>query len=107
MTTINLEKPILSDELLSHFVQHCGSYDRENRFFQEDFDDLKQVGYLTINVPRQFGGRGPTLAEVCREQRHSRHRPRRTAAVGVDPAAMVFQRVRVLHGFAIADSRQV
>ena len=39
-------------------------YDRENRFFQEDFDDLKRAGYLTMAVPKELGGRGMTLAQV-------------------------------------------
>ncbi len=33
-------------------------YDRENRFFQEDFDELKDAGYLLMSVPREFGGHG-------------------------------------------------
>jgi hypothetical protein len=33
--------------------------DRENRFPREDFDKLRQVGYLAIAVPRQLGARVP------------------------------------------------
>jgi alkylation response protein AidB-like acyl-CoA dehydrogenase len=44
-------------------------YDRENRFFDEDFEELKNAGYLTMAVPKELGGMGMTLAEVCREQR--------------------------------------
>jgi alkylation response protein AidB-like acyl-CoA dehydrogenase len=62
-------KHILSDDLLHQFAKRCGGYDRENRFFDEDFDDLRRVGYLTMAVPKEFGGAGFTLAEVCREQR--------------------------------------
>jgi hypothetical protein len=43
-------------------------YDIENRFFDEGFSDLKDAGYLTIAVSREFGG-GLDLAETCREQR--------------------------------------
>jgi alkylation response protein AidB-like acyl-CoA dehydrogenase len=60
---------ILSDALLHQFAERCGAYDRDNRFFQEDFDDLKRAGYLTMAVPKELGGRGLNLAEVCREQR--------------------------------------
>ena len=42
----------------------AAAYDRENRFFQEDFDDLKRAGYLTMAVPKELGGRGMTLAQV-------------------------------------------
>jgi alkylation response protein AidB-like acyl-CoA dehydrogenase len=60
---------ILSDKLLHGFAERCGAYDRENRFFHEDFEDLRRAGYLTMPVPKELGGRGLNLAEVCREQR--------------------------------------
>lgn len=44
-------------------------YDRENRFFTEDFEELRDAGYLTMAVPAELGGGGFTLADVCREQR--------------------------------------
>jgi alkylation response protein AidB-like acyl-CoA dehydrogenase len=55
--------------MLKRFAERVGTYDRENRFFKEDFEDLKRAGYLTICVPKDMGGRGFTLAEVCQEQR--------------------------------------
>jgi alkylation response protein AidB-like acyl-CoA dehydrogenase len=60
---------ILSDDTLQRFAERCAGYDRENRFFQEDFDDLRRAGYLTMAVPKELGGRGMNLAQVCREQR--------------------------------------
>lgn len=60
---------ILSDDMLERFRRRAPAYDRENRFFQEDFDELRQAGYLTIPVPRELGGRGLTFAECMREQR--------------------------------------
>jgi alkylation response protein AidB-like acyl-CoA dehydrogenase len=60
---------VLSDKLLHQFAERCGGYDRENRFFHEDFEDLKDAGYLTIPVPKELGGAGMSLAEVSREQR--------------------------------------
>ena len=33
-------------------------YDRENRFCQEDFDELKAAGYLRLSTPTEFGGFG-------------------------------------------------
>jgi hypothetical protein len=53
---------ILSDHLLQTFAQRCEIYDRENRFFQEDFDDLRRIGYLTVSVPKELGGGGLNLA---------------------------------------------
>jgi alkylation response protein AidB-like acyl-CoA dehydrogenase len=64
-----MREHILPDALLRRFAERCAGYDRENRFFHEDFDDLRSAGYLTIPVPKELGGAGLTLAEVCREQR--------------------------------------
>jgi alkylation response protein AidB-like acyl-CoA dehydrogenase len=55
--------------VLERFRERAPGYDRENRFFQEDFDELRQACYLTIPVPRELGGRGLTFAECMREQR--------------------------------------
>lgn len=62
-------KPMLTEEMLARFASRAASYDRENRFFEEDFDELRSARYLLMPVPTQFGGSGMTLAEVCREQR--------------------------------------
>lgn len=60
---------ILSDAMLHGFAKRVAVYDRENRFFTEDFEILKKAGYLTINVPQELGGRGYSLAQTVREQR--------------------------------------
>ncbi len=74
---------ILSEALLQRFAKRGAAYDRENRFFQEDFDDLKDAGYLTLPVPKELGGAGFTLAQVCREQRRlGYHAP--ATALGVN-----------------------
>ena len=59
----------LSEEMLERFAGRAETYDRENRFFQEDFDELRAARYLTMPVPAEFGGRGMSLAQVCSEQR--------------------------------------
>ena len=61
--------PILPEAMLQRFRDRAPAYDRENRFFQEDFDELRGAGYLSLPVPRELGGRGLTLAECMREQR--------------------------------------
>jgi alkylation response protein AidB-like acyl-CoA dehydrogenase len=60
---------ILSEKTLQRFRERAPGYDRENRFFQEDFDDLRAAGYLTIPVPRELGGKGLSFAECMQEQR--------------------------------------
>lgn len=62
-------KSVLTEEMLARFASRAVNYDRENRFFKEDFDELKSVRYLLLAVPSEFGGIGMSLAEVCREQR--------------------------------------
>jgi alkylation response protein AidB-like acyl-CoA dehydrogenase len=60
---------LLTEPLLETFRSRAAGYDRDNKFCQEDFDDLKAAGYLNMAVPREFGGLGMTLAEVGRETR--------------------------------------
>jgi len=33
---------MLTDEMLARFSQRASTYDRENRFFDEDFDELRR-----------------------------------------------------------------
>jgi alkylation response protein AidB-like acyl-CoA dehydrogenase len=65
---IDRTSSLLTSELLERCGARAAGYDRENRFFQEDFDELKAAGYLLSCVPRAFGGAGLNLAELCREQ---------------------------------------
>src|SRR5579859_190947 len=65
-----LAPSVLTDEMLERFAARAAGYDRDNRFFEEDFEELQVSGYLTLPVPTEFGGAGMTLAEVCCEQRH-------------------------------------
>jgi len=62
-------KPVLTDALLAKCRERAPLYDRENRFCQEDFDELKAAGYLNLAIPKEFGGPGLTLAEMSLETR--------------------------------------
>src|SRR5215472_3032075 len=74
---------VLTDDMLQAFAERCGRYDRENRFFKEDFDDLRRAGYLTMAVPTELGGKGMNLAQVAREQRRlAYHAP--ATALGIN-----------------------
>ena len=61
---------VWSTKTLETFRSRAAGYDRENRFFQEDFDDLRQAGYLRMAVPKELGGLGFSLADVARETRN-------------------------------------
>jgi alkylation response protein AidB-like acyl-CoA dehydrogenase len=65
---LSQENP-LSDEMLARFAGRAPQYDRENRFFAEDFEELRTSGYLLVAVPKELGGLGYSLAQVVREQR--------------------------------------
>src|SRR5215510_2538301 len=60
---------LIPEEMLERFWQRAPSYDRDNRFFEEDFRDLVTTGYMKLAVPKELGGLGWTLAEAAREQR--------------------------------------
>src|SRR6476469_6130338 len=79
MTTIAKPRSILSDALLDSCAARAAIYDRENRFFTEDWEELKQAGYLMAAIPTEFGGLGLSLAEVAREQSRLAYRSPATA----------------------------
>jgi alkylation response protein AidB-like acyl-CoA dehydrogenase len=60
---------VLTEELLLRCQDRAARYDRENIFFTEDFQELKEAGYLLLPVPVEFGGGGLTHAQVMSEQR--------------------------------------
>lgn len=60
---------VLKEEMLARFASRAATYDKENRFFTEDFEDLRASKYLLGPVPTELGGGGLNLAESCREQR--------------------------------------
>jgi alkylation response protein AidB-like acyl-CoA dehydrogenase len=69
----------LSDEIIAHCGDRAAAYDRENRFFTEDFEELRAAGCLKIAIPKELGGHGMSLADVCREQRRLAYRAPATA----------------------------
>ena len=66
---IQTSQSVLTDDMLQRFRERAPIYDRENRFFTEDFEELRNAGYLNLAVPQDLGGRGLTLAQVAREQK--------------------------------------
>jgi alkylation response protein AidB-like acyl-CoA dehydrogenase len=69
MTTImTRESALLTDEMLHRFDERAPVYDRENRFFTEDFEELRASGYLLAAVPVERGGSGLRLNQVMRLQ---------------------------------------
>jgi alkylation response protein AidB-like acyl-CoA dehydrogenase len=87
MTTAAATAPrgaVLSDELLATFAGRSSTYDRENGFFADDFNDLRRAGYLQLAVPFELGGAGLTLADVVRQQRRlGYHAPATALAINM------------------------
>ena len=69
VTYAGSSRPFLTESMLAQFADRVRGYDRDNRFFVEDFQDLREAGYLQLAVPAELGGMGFSLAEVVREQR--------------------------------------
>jgi alkylation response protein AidB-like acyl-CoA dehydrogenase len=69
MTTMAAPSPLLDDDMLARFASRASTYDRENRFFSDDFEELRAAGYLLMPVPAAFGGRSFSLSDVARQQR--------------------------------------
>jgi len=49
---------LLTEDMLARFDQRAPEYDRENRFFDEDFAELRESGYLSCALPTEYGGAG-------------------------------------------------
>src|SRR3989442_4517964 len=60
--------PLLTDEVLARFDERAATYDRENRFFDEDFEELRDSGFLLAAVPAEMGGSGLGLDEYSKLQ---------------------------------------
>jgi alkylation response protein AidB-like acyl-CoA dehydrogenase len=70
MTTMNsTATSVLSEATLEYIASRSQIYDRENKFFSEDFEELRDTGFLKLAIPKELGGAGYTLAEVALEQR--------------------------------------
>lgn len=74
----------LSDGVLKRIASRAADYDRENRFFHEDLEDLRRERYLALAVPQAVGGLGFTVPEVLAEQaRLAYHAPSTALAINM------------------------
>lgn len=55
-------------EVLNRIHQRAQHHDQENTFPFQDLEDLRECGYLTAFVPKEYGGGGLTLKEIASEQ---------------------------------------
>ncbi|UYO96190.1 acyl-CoA/acyl-ACP dehydrogenase [Microbacterium sp. M28] len=55
----------LPDDLLERVRERAPIHDRENTFPQQDLDELRDAGYLSILVPKERGGAGLGLEQAA------------------------------------------
>lgn len=58
----------LPQNVLDDIHARAPQYDADNTFPTEDFDQLRECGYLGAYVPTEFGGAGLTLEQIAAEQ---------------------------------------
>ena len=76
MTAPALEAPILSEALLERVHSRAAGYDARNQFFSDDFEELRDAGYLKMVIPTDFGGGGASLVDYCKAvQKLAYHAP--------------------------------
>src|SRR5919202_3431347 len=79
VATLSPSRTVLSDELIDACGGRAATYDRENRFFQEDFEARQASGYLNALGPRDLGRLGLSLLDLCRDQERLAYRAPATA----------------------------
>ncbi|MFN8593853.1 MAG: acyl-CoA dehydrogenase family protein [Thermomicrobiales bacterium] len=58
----------MAAELGREFASRAAEYDNDNRFVHENFDRLRERGYLRLPVPEELGGMGAWMRQVCYAQ---------------------------------------
>ncbi|MCA9672150.1 MAG: acyl-CoA/acyl-ACP dehydrogenase [Myxococcales bacterium] len=56
------------EPLVPRFAERAEAHDRDGTFPHENFEALRQLGYLAAAVPREHGGGGYGLADITRAQ---------------------------------------
>jgi alkylation response protein AidB-like acyl-CoA dehydrogenase len=51
--------------LINKFADRAGTYDREGRFVEENYQDLRENRFFAALVPEEFGGSGVSHGEMC------------------------------------------
>jgi alkylation response protein AidB-like acyl-CoA dehydrogenase len=82
--TMTKTSDLLTDDMLARFDERAPVYDQENRFFDEDFEELRASGFLTLAVPTEMGGAGLTLDAYSKlARRLGYHAPATALAVNM------------------------
>ena len=94
-----LAERYLPDDRLARFCERAARYDEENSFFQEDFDELRACGYLTLLVPQEQGGAGVSINQAARlQQRLAGAAPATALGVNMHLLCLAVARVMAARG---------
>jgi alkylation response protein AidB-like acyl-CoA dehydrogenase len=58
----------LAGSLADRFAERAGEHDREGTFPFENYEEMREAGYLGLTVPEELGGRGASLHELILAQ---------------------------------------
>jgi alkylation response protein AidB-like acyl-CoA dehydrogenase len=58
----------LAGSLADRFAARAGEHDREGTFPFENYEEMREAGYLGLTVPEELGGRGASLHELILAQ---------------------------------------
>ena len=58
----------LAGRLADSFAQRAAEHDRDSTFPFENYDDMREAGYLGLTIPEELGGRGADLRELVLAQ---------------------------------------
>ena len=58
----------LARELGEAFAPRAAAHDLDNTFVSENYDDMRDAGYLRLAVPEELGGLGASIHQVCYAQ---------------------------------------
>jgi alkylation response protein AidB-like acyl-CoA dehydrogenase len=58
----------LAGGLADRFAERAAEHDRDATFPRENYEDMREAGYLGLTVPEELGGRGASLYELILAQ---------------------------------------
>ena len=62
------ERLRLLEKTAKNFRERAQKHDEENTFPFENFEDLKEIAYPTLSIPKKYGGLGISLEEMLKGQ---------------------------------------
>jgi acyl-CoA dehydrogenase len=94
----------LAAELGAEFAPRAAEHDRENTFVRENFDRMRERGYLKLAVPEEFGGLGASMRQVVYAQAElARHCASTALAVNMHLYLTLSTVYRLRHGATAAE----